>query len=133
MPRTIEHAALAPLKGAFGDTKFLVGEFREMIGDEGDGVAEVIDVLPRDGRAGFDQHFVAQAALMGEVAHPVPQPRVEIGARLQLDPGTAQALYEHGGKAAAGPHTLDDPAPATAVRVEGAAADIGERQTELIA
>jgi NADH-quinone oxidoreductase subunit C len=31
MPRTIEHPALAPLKNAFADTKFLVGEFRDMV------------------------------------------------------------------------------------------------------
>jgi len=31
MPRTIEHPALAPLKAAFADTKFLVGEFRDMV------------------------------------------------------------------------------------------------------
>jgi NADH-quinone oxidoreductase subunit C len=31
MPRTIEHPALAPLKSAFADTKFLVGEFRDMV------------------------------------------------------------------------------------------------------
>ena len=31
MPRTINHRALAPLKAKFPDTKFLVGEFRDMI------------------------------------------------------------------------------------------------------
>ena len=31
MPRTIEHPALAPLKQQFPDTKFLVGEFRDMV------------------------------------------------------------------------------------------------------
>lgn len=31
MSRTIEHSALAPLKAAFADTKFLVGEFRDMV------------------------------------------------------------------------------------------------------
>jgi NADH-quinone oxidoreductase subunit C len=31
MARTIVHPALAPLKEAFGDTKFLVGEFRDMV------------------------------------------------------------------------------------------------------
>ena len=31
MPRTITHPALEPLKAKFADTKFLVGEFRDMI------------------------------------------------------------------------------------------------------
>jgi NADH-quinone oxidoreductase subunit C len=31
MPRTIEHPALQPLKARFGDTKFLVNEFRDMV------------------------------------------------------------------------------------------------------
>src|SRR5215213_5584540 len=31
MPRTIDHPALQPLKSAFGDTKFLVNEFRDMV------------------------------------------------------------------------------------------------------
>lgn len=31
MSRTIEHPALAPLKAAFSDTKFFVGEFRDMV------------------------------------------------------------------------------------------------------
>ena len=31
MPRTIHHPALQPLKGKFGDVKFLVGEFRDMV------------------------------------------------------------------------------------------------------
>ena len=31
MARTIAHPALGPLKEAFGDTKFLVGEFRDMV------------------------------------------------------------------------------------------------------
>src|SRR5262249_4054775 len=30
-PRTIEHPALQPLKSKFGDTKFLVNEFRDMV------------------------------------------------------------------------------------------------------
>lgn len=31
MPRTINHPALQPLKARFPDTKFLVGEFRDMV------------------------------------------------------------------------------------------------------
>jgi NADH-quinone oxidoreductase subunit C len=31
MPRTIDHPALQPLKAKFPDTKFLVGEFRDMV------------------------------------------------------------------------------------------------------
>ena len=31
MPRTINHPALQPLKNQFPDTKFLVGEFRDMV------------------------------------------------------------------------------------------------------
>src|SRR5438874_8073057 len=31
MPATIKHPALAPLKAKFPDTKFMVGEFREMV------------------------------------------------------------------------------------------------------
>lgn len=31
MPRTIEHPALQPLKAAFPDIKFFVGEFRDMV------------------------------------------------------------------------------------------------------
>ena len=31
MPRTIQHPALQPLKARFADTKFLVGEFRDMV------------------------------------------------------------------------------------------------------
>jgi NADH-quinone oxidoreductase subunit C len=31
MPRTIDHPALRPLKAKFSDTKFLVGEFRDMV------------------------------------------------------------------------------------------------------
>ena len=31
MPRTIDHPALQPLKAAFPDVKFLVGEFRDMV------------------------------------------------------------------------------------------------------
>src|SRR6266550_6897223 len=31
MPRTIHHPALQPLKAKFTDTKFLVGEFRDMV------------------------------------------------------------------------------------------------------
>src|SRR5437667_8315068 len=31
MPRTIQHPALQPLKAKFPDSKFLVGEFRDMI------------------------------------------------------------------------------------------------------
>jgi len=31
MPRTINHPALQPLKETFGDVKFLVGEFRDMV------------------------------------------------------------------------------------------------------
>ncbi|MGH7178666.1 MAG: NADH-quinone oxidoreductase subunit C [Tepidisphaeraceae bacterium] len=31
MPRTISHPALQPLKAKFNDTKFLVGEFRDMV------------------------------------------------------------------------------------------------------
>ena len=31
MARTITHPALAPLKNRFADTKFLVGEFRDMV------------------------------------------------------------------------------------------------------
>ncbi|MCS7032871.1 MAG: NADH-quinone oxidoreductase subunit C [Phycisphaerae bacterium] len=31
MPRTIHHPALAPLKSAFPNTRFLVGEFRDMV------------------------------------------------------------------------------------------------------
>src|SRR5215207_10767243 len=31
MPRTIQHPALQPLKAQFPETKFLVGEFRDMV------------------------------------------------------------------------------------------------------
>src|SRR5688572_16388685 len=31
MPRTISHPALSPLKARFPDTKFLLGEFRDMV------------------------------------------------------------------------------------------------------
>jgi NADH-quinone oxidoreductase subunit C len=31
MPRSIDHPALQPLKGAFPDVRFLVGEFRDMV------------------------------------------------------------------------------------------------------
>lgn len=31
MPRTIDHPSLEPLKAAFPETKFLVGEFRDMV------------------------------------------------------------------------------------------------------
>ena len=61
-----------------------------------------------------------------EIAHAVPQPRVQLGTGLELDPRAPQARHEHRREGRAGAHAFHDAPGAPAVRVERPAPEIGE-------
>ena len=125
--REVDHARERDRGG--GDAPRAAPHGRRVTGRRpGDGARMACDDLGRprrpDALAGGDP---LQPRELGQVAHAVPEPRVQLGARLELDPRAPQPLRRTpaAGPHAAGTHSTTRP-PLPTVRVERAAAEVGE-------